>query len=126
MTAKYKRIIFIDDDFFSNLDSCEFLRGCGFNVASAYNTAAVMGLLERHKPLAALVTDIELGPGEDGFEVARRVRELYPDLPVVFISGADSARARAQGVEGACFIAKPYHPRQIAAALDQAINCIAA
>jgi CheY-like chemotaxis protein len=126
MTTQYKRIIFIDDDSFSNMDSCEFLRGYGFNVASGYNAAAVIGLLDRHKPLAALVTDIELGPGEDGFEIARRVRELYPHLPIVFISGADSARGRAQAVEDSCFIPKPYHPRQVAAALDQALNRVAA
>ena len=38
----------------------------------------------------ALVTDIRLGPGPDGWAVARRARELVPDMPVVYMTG-DSA-----------------------------------
>lgn len=35
----------------------------------------------------AVITDIRLGAGPDGWAVARRARELVPNMPVVYMSG---------------------------------------
>jgi hypothetical protein len=35
-----------------------------------------------------LVTDINLGEGPDGWDVARQARELIPNLPTGYVSGA--------------------------------------
>jgi DNA-binding LytR/AlgR family response regulator len=76
-----------------------------------------MTILDRHGYISGLVSDIDLGLGEDGFDVARRARAAYPGLPVVFVSGAAAARHKAEGVEDSIFIDKPYHPRQIVEAI---------
>ena len=116
------RVIFVDDDFFSNIENCEFLRGAGFNVSGVYRARAAYELIDKHYQLSALVTDIDLGPGADGFDVADRAQVAYPRLPVVFISGSKTARARAESFEHAEFIAKPFHPRQVVEALDRVIH----
>ncbi len=116
------RIIFVDDDFISNMENCEFLRGAGFSVSGVYHARAAYELIDKHDQLSALVTDIELGPGANGFDVADRALIAYPRLPVVFISGSKTARARAEGFEHAEFLAKPFHPRQIVEALDRVMH----
>jgi two-component system, cell cycle sensor histidine kinase and response regulator CckA len=64
-------------------------------------------------------------PVMDGWELSRRLRERWPDLPVLFISGYDVELTRAAGgrhhAEGA-FLRKPFDPdeliRQVMLLLD--------
>ncbi len=111
------RVLFVDDDPILSLEVCLFLREFGFGVAQAASAADAYEAIDRRAPLTALVTDINLGPGPDGFEVARRARLVYPDLRVIYISGTAMDRYAAEGLKGAQFIAKPLHPRQIVEAL---------
>jgi CheY-like chemotaxis protein len=120
------RILSVDDDFVSNMDTCEFLRGHGFTVSEVYCAFAAFEVIDRHGYLSGLVTDIDLGAGASGFEVARRARQVHPGLPVVFISGMPAARHRAQGVENAVFIEKPFQPWQVLEALKRSIPLEAA
>jgi CheY-like chemotaxis protein len=120
------RVLFVEDDFVSSMECCEFLRASGLAVTEAYCAAAAFELLDRPGRLSGLVTDIDLGAGPDGFEVARRARAAYPDIPVVYISGATPGRHAAEGVKGSEFVAKPLHPRQILEALGRAIHLEAA
>ena len=113
------RVLFVDDNFTCNLETREFLQAQGMAVDAAYCAAAALEMIDRREALTALVTDIDLGPGPDGFQVARRARALYPDLPVIYISGAMGPRVASEGVPGAEFVAKPFHPSQILAALDR-------
>ena len=120
------RILFSDDDFTCNLDICEILRAEGFTVLTTYCSSAAIEAINKGGRLSALVTDIELGAGVDGFEVARRARFAYPDLPVVFISGTASDRHIREGVEGSIFVNKPCHPDEIVRALHRALPLEAA
>ena len=43
----------------------------------------------------------------DGTTLARRARELRPDLPVIYTSG-QSTIDQSNAVEGAMFVSKPY------------------
>ena len=58
------------------------------------------------------MTDINLpdGPeGADGLELARRARELHPDLHVLYTTGGGQTDGMtALFVEGAAFLPKPY------------------
>lgn len=111
------QILFVEDDLILNLSACEFLRDRGVRVIEASDAFSAMTILNKHGYISGLVSDIDLGIGEDGFDVARRARAAYPGLPVVFVSGAAAARHKAEGVEDSIFIDKPYHPRQIVEAI---------
>lgn len=119
-------ILFVDDDVLCSFDTCAALRELGYNVVSADTGQGALETLGGQRPLTALVTDIDLGEGPDGFEVARAARLTYPRLAVVFISGTASARHAAEGVCRSEFIAKPYQPQQIADALDRTMRSEAA
>ncbi len=91
-------------------------------VIEASNALLAVNVIDRLGYLSALVSDIDLGEGENGFDIARRARAAYPRLPVVFVSGAAASRHAAEGVEGSVFISKAYHPRQIVEALCALAN----
>ena len=120
------RVLLVEDNFILNMECCEFLRECGMFVTEAYCAAAAFETINRPGRLSALVTDIDLGPGPDGFEVARRARAAYPDIPIVYMSGTAGGRCVAEGIAGAEFVPKPLHPRQILEALGRAVHLEAA
>jgi len=110
-------ILFVEDNSVFAFWNAEFLRECGFRVINAEGAPDALRVIDGAEPIAALVTDIHLGPGQDGFEVARRARAAYPELPVVFISGLPPERHAHEGVDGSEFISKPFHPRDVLDAL---------
>ena len=112
------QILFVDEDPIINLSASEFIRDRGFKVLDADCALDAMKVIDRHGYLSALVTDVDLGPGQDGFALAREARVAYPRLQVVFVSGTAAGRHAAEGVEGSVFINKPYHPRQVVEALN--------
>jgi CheY-like chemotaxis protein len=111
------QILFVEDDILVSYSSCNFLRDRGFRVFEADCALEAGDIVDRLPYLSALVTDIDLGMGEDGFDVARRMRAAYPGVSVVYVSGTAGARHLEEGVVDSVFIAKPYHPRQIVEAL---------
>jgi CheY-like chemotaxis protein len=114
-------ILFVDDNAICCLETTATLRDLGYTVVNAYDADGAFDALSRKSPLRALVTDIDLGPGPDGFEVARIARGAYPALAVVFISGTAASRHHSEGVSGSEFVSKPFLPYQIAEALNRAI-----
>jgi FixJ family two-component response regulator len=58
---------------------------------------------------SCVITDVRM-PGTDGIEVQRRIRLERPKLPVIFISGRQSAEAQKRALdEGAVeFLYKPF------------------
>jgi DNA-binding response OmpR family regulator len=111
------QILFVEDDLITSLSTSEFLRDRGMRVIEASSVKSAMSVLDKRGYISGLVSDIDLGSRDDGFDVARRARASYPGLPVVFVSGGAAARHEAEGVEGSVFINKPYHPRQVMEAL---------
>ena len=56
-----------------------------------------------------VILDIGL-PGIDGYECCRLIKDMAPELPVMFVSGHESSEARLQGydVGGEDFVVKPF------------------
>jgi CheY-like chemotaxis protein len=115
-------MLFVDDDFWGHLENCEYLRERGFHVVEAYSASEACAQISGREMLTALVTDIELGGAINGFDIARRARAAYPQVPVVYMSGTAAVRHRCEGVARSEFISKPFHPRQIVEALGRAIG----
>jgi CheY-like chemotaxis protein len=113
-------VLFVDDDLISHLLNCAVLRESGFNVVEAMSYAEACAEIKRRPRLAALVTDIELGVGPDGFEIARQARLTNPEVAVVYMSGTELRRYAKEGVKNSRFIPKPFGPEQLVKALDDA------
>lgn len=56
-----------------------------------------------------VILDVGL-PGIDGYECCRLIKEMKPDLPVMFVSGHESNEARLDGYDagGDDFVVKPF------------------
>jgi CheY-like chemotaxis protein len=95
----------------------------GFSVLTALSGTEAIALLDaRSADLTGLITDIRLGPGPDGWEVARHGRKLRPDLPVVYTTGDSGADWSAEGVPKSVVVQKPYAQAQIVSAIAGLLN----
>jgi two-component system cell cycle sensor histidine kinase/response regulator CckA len=85
------------------------LRRAGFEVVTAGSAEEALDLLEQGAPRPlALVSDVVM-PGADGLELAQRLRERDPALPVLLVSGyAEAALGRDLVAERIRLLSKPY------------------
>ena len=64
------------------------------------------------------MTDINLQGKMDGWEVAQHAREIEPDFPVVYMSGAAAADWTSKGVPNSIMLEKPFAPAQLLTAVS--------
>lgn len=116
-------LLLVEDDELSQSVLEDALREGGFELALAKHGEEAIAVLESQKDsLRGLITDINLGDGADGWAVARRARELIPELPVVYMSGAAGHEWTSKGVPHSVFVAKPFAPAQIITAIAGLLN----
>jgi DNA-binding response OmpR family regulator len=100
----------------------EALADAGFSVTVALDDRTAYQTLEHEaRSFAAVVTDINLGTGVTGFDVARCARRLNEHIKVIYISG-QGPHSDQFSVDQALTVEKPYDPRtlarQVAAFID--------
>ena len=85
----------------------------GFRVIQAADGSTALDLIDRHGPPELVLTDLTM-PGLSGGELARRLKERWPALPVLFMSGYSAEELRWQGAAGpAELIQKPFSPDEL-------------
>jgi CheY-like chemotaxis protein len=103
----------------------EALSDGGFNTAIVASGEEALTLLNGHKDkYRALVTDISLSGKIEGWEVARHVREIDPEYPVIYTSGASAADWASKGVPNSLILAKPFAPAQLVTAISNLLNAV--
>jgi CheY-like chemotaxis protein len=109
-----EQILLVEDETIIAEMIQDALEDRGLNVKSAHCDRTAFDILEGEaRSFALLIADINLGAGANGFDVARRARELHPDLKVVYITG-HAAHLQKQGVDGALMFPKPFYPDELA------------
>jgi DNA-binding response OmpR family regulator len=117
-------ILVIEDDPLIQSVVEEALTEGGFEIISAASGENAVKLLNASDgKYRALVTDVNLGRGKmDGWEVAKRAREIDPAFPVVYISGDSSDDWGSKGVPNSIMLEKPFAPAQLVTAVSQLLN----
>lgn len=116
-----RKVLVVDDDPVVGKSFDRVLSGKGYAVITARNGEEALNKL-RSETYDVVFTDIKM-PGMNGLEVAERLKETQPWLPVVIVTGygtdANQARAKAAGVSG--FLHKPLSPEMIEGSAQQAL-----
>lgn len=116
-------VLFVDDEPLIFETVKDALEEGGFTVWPEHTAdGAISALGECAAQLSGLVTDVNLGADVTGWDIAKRARELRPDLPIIYTSGYSSADWNALGVPHSMLIPKPYAPAQIVTAISALIN----
>jgi DNA-binding response OmpR family regulator len=112
-------LLLVDDEQLILEMLVEAVEEAGFTTITSGDAADAIALFEQNgAAIRGLVTDVNLGSGLDGWELARVARENSPDLPVVYISGASGHEWSALGVPNSLMITKPFAPAQVVVAVS--------
>ena len=100
-----------DDCDIADVAARLFVRN-GFAARACYAPDAALAFVRRGIVDLA-VLDVML-PGMDGFELARRIREVA-DIPIIFLTAKDAEADQVEGfLAGADdYVVKPYRPREL-------------
>lgn len=116
-----RKVLVVDDDPVVGKSFDRVLSGKGYAVITASDGQEALSKLEA-EDYDVVFTDIKM-PGMNGIEVAERVKQRRPWLPVVIVTGYGSAenrtRAEAAGVSG--FLHKPLSPEMIEGSAEKAL-----
>ncbi len=115
-------VLVVDDEPGVRSVVARSLEGGGFRVLQAGNGADALELIDRYGPPQLVLTDLTM-PGIGGVALARSLKERWPALPVVFMSGYSAEELRQQGIVGleAGLIQKPFSPAGLVATVAGAL-----
>ena len=115
------RILIVEDDAHVREMLAEYLRTHGYEVAQADHGIAMREAVEKTLPDVVLL-DVNL-PGEDGFTLARFLRERY-DVGIIMVTAATEVADRVAGLEVGAddYVAKPFDLRELRARVKSVIR----
>ncbi len=120
--AKAPCVLVIDDSIDVLQTLSDILGVAGYAVRTAPSAERALQILEG-AAIDLVITDLRMG-GMGGMALIRRLRESWPDLPVIALSGFADATTVAQAFrEGVVdFIAKPFTASEILEAVARALT----
>ena len=114
-------VLVVEDEEPLQLVIHDGLKDGGFDVFVVASAREALALLESGV-VSALVTDINVADGYNGWDIARQAREIDPSLAVVYASSVSADDWRAQGVPNSILMVKPFALAQLATAVSQLLN----
>ena len=91
------------------------------SVVGAANTRRALEAAKEQTELHVLVTDVVLGGGELGIDVAREVRALHPNCAIVYMSGHDRQNlTKLESTTKGVFLRKPFTTSEFTSAIEEA------
>jgi two-component system phosphate regulon response regulator OmpR len=117
-------IVVVEDEAAQRQLLLDYLGKQNFRVSGADSGPALRKLLERELP-ALVLLDVGL-PGEDGFVVARWLRQKSGRVGIIMVTAASDMIDRVVGLESGAddYIAKPFEPRELLARIKSVLRRI--
>ena len=101
-------ILVIEDEILIRLAVCDCLRHCGYRVIEGSSGDEAQRVLLAGEPVEILFSDVDLGQGMTGFELAAWVRQHYPAVRILLTSGVAQLAEEATDLCDGPFLRKPY------------------
>jgi two-component system, cell cycle sensor histidine kinase and response regulator CckA len=117
-------VMLVEDEDPVRIFGARALRNKGYKVLEAKSGEAALELIQAADgPIDLLITDVVM-PNMDGPALVREVREIHPDMKVIFISGytEDAFRQRLDSDSDIHFLPKPFSLKQLASKVKEVIS----
>jgi two-component system cell cycle sensor histidine kinase/response regulator CckA len=115
-------VLLVEDDSAVRSLTRRMLASLGHTVICAGSGAEALELVEAASGMPdLLLTDVRM-PGIQGPDLARRLRDRRPDLPVVFTSGFSAELDESMAIPGARVLDKPFDAAKLDAAVRNALG----
>jgi len=116
-------VLLVEDEPLVRIFLSDLLDESGFRVLEAANAEEALTILGAELDVHVMLTDVDMPPGLNGYELARRVHEHWPGVEILVTSGRQWP-TEGDLPHGAVFLAKPFPNEglvsQIRAAVERA------
>lgn len=116
-------VIVVEDEQFQRETLTDFLDENGYRASGVESGAALRKLVERDPP-ALVLLDLRLPGGDDGFSLARFLRERSRKMGIIMLTASGDTVDQVVGLETGAddYIAKPYEPRALLARMKAVLR----
>jgi CheY-like chemotaxis protein len=101
------KVLIVEDDALLRELSIDMVQGCDCDPITADDADQAIALLLSDPEIALVLTDINMPGSMDGLGLAHAVRQGWPPLKIIIVSGRRHP-APQELPEGASFLGKPY------------------
>jgi len=111
-------VLVVEDEPLVRMFAVAFVEDAGFDVLEAADANQAVAILETRTDIRIVFTDIDMPGSIDGMKLARAVRDRWPPIEIIIVSG----QRRPVGSElptRAVFFPKPYDVDAVTAELDR-------
>src|ERR1700677_2495023 len=106
-------VLIVEDEPLIRMGAVDLIENAGFEVYEAGSADAAIALLELHKEIRLIFTDVDMPGSMDGLKLAHYVRGRWPPVKIIITSGHIKVTEESLPA-GAIFLPKPYDPTEIA------------
>jgi len=118
------RILLVEDEDAVRSFSVRALQNKGYEVFEASSGDNALELLTEKKPKLDLVVSDVMMPGMDGIELSKHIRERYPNITIIFMSGYTEDKFKDDMGPGIHFLAKPFTLKQLAEKVKEVLDSV--
>jgi len=113
------RVLLVEDDVLVSELAAGMLNELGFESIVTHSAKEALERLSGERRPTLVFTDIVMPGGISGIELARKVRERFPELPILLTTGYSEQVA---GSHGFPVLQKPYEMETLASALSSLLK----
>ncbi|MBV9836457.1 MAG: response regulator [Alphaproteobacteria bacterium] len=117
-------ILVVEDEVLIRLAVADYLRTCGYRVLEASTGEEAQAVFGNDEHIEVLLTDIDLGRGMNGFELARWARGQHPNVRIMLTSGVSRMAQTAGELCELPLFKKPYPHEQLAEEIRRRLNAM--
>jgi len=117
-------ILVVEDEADVRSVATRFLRSSGYHVIEATEAESALALARQAPEIVLVFSDVMLGSGMTGVELALALRQTWPELPVLLTSGDERSIQAGDNAGDHPFVLlrKPYLREELSQAVRQAID----
>jgi DNA-binding NtrC family response regulator len=111
-------VMLVEPEVLVRMTIAEVLRDCGYKVIEGIAAEDVWTVLASGARLDIVFSEVQLAGGPDGFALAKRLRQVNPEIDVILTTGVAGAAEKSKDLCEEGPMKKPYQSQDVVARIN--------
>lgn len=105
-------VLVVEDEPLQRMMAVDLVEETGFEAVEATNAVYAVRVLENRPDVRVVFTDVDMPGGTDGMKLAAKIRDRWPPIELIIVSGRRTPRPEELPARGV-FFSKPYRRDEV-------------